>query len=436
MYSANDHTINLKMKFFLTAVFSLTLTATVSAYNSIPGIEYKDKIYDKNIKTVLLHREGWELSNPVIKLGTSETLRLSFDDMNTDIKDYSYTFIHCSADWTPSDMMEHDYTKGFMENSITDYRFSFNTTIDYVHYSFSFPNNDVQLTKSGNYILLVYKNFDRKNIVLTRRFMIVDPRFEIAAEVKQPLLFDYKLTSHEIDFTVTAPEPGIDPYRDIKVVLMQNNRWDNAITGLKPFLIQENRFVYDYDEENIFYAGKEYLYFDCKSVRFKSEQIQQILYQDSLYHIQLRKDEAKASRIYFYHEDINGKYVVRIQEGDDPAVDADYVNVYFSLPYDYPLTHGRVYVFGALTNWELNKTNEMVYNYDKKEYQLRLMLKQGYYNYTYALVENKSKSADVSYFMGSNYQTENDYMILVYYRSIASRYDELAGYKVVNSLKK
>src|SRR5579872_656390 len=71
-----------------------------TAYNK-NYIRYENYTYNGNIKTVLLHKDGFELSAPAIELHGTDKLNLSFDDLDANMKEYFYTFIHCDANWQP-----------------------------------------------------------------------------------------------------------------------------------------------------------------------------------------------------------------------------------------------------------------------------------------------------------------------------------------------
>ena len=215
---------------------------------------------------------------------------------------------------------------------------------------------------------------------------------------------------------------------------MQNNRWDNAITNLKPLFIRDKELVYDYDQENVFKAGNEFRYFDIRNRRANTEGVLKIDFFRPYYHFTLWPDEIRSNKRFYSYEELNGEYVVESQElVDDYSVECDYVFVHFSLPLESILLGGTVNVFGALSNWNANKSNEMTWNFDTSTYELTLLLKQGYYNYQYVYVETGAKSADVKNLEGSFWETENDYQIFVYYRDIAGRYDRLIGYTTLNS---
>ncbi len=398
-------------------------------------IHYDNYIYDDSIKTVQFYLGDDPLTQPIIRLRGGEQITLKFDDLSATLKNLSYTIIHCDADWTPSALLPFEYTGGFNDYFINDYKFSFNTLIRYTHYSMQIPNNNVQITKSGNYVLLVYKDNDKESPVLTRRFMVYEDLVRVGATVRAGTLVKNRKTSQEIDFSVNHRGYEIpNPFQDLKVVLMQNNRWDNAITNLKPLFMNDNELVYNYDRENNFKGGNEYRFFDTKSIRIQSLRVRKIQFQDSsAYHVYLYPDESRQFKRYSFWEDINGQRIVRIQDRSDSDTDADYVYTHFEYPLEEPLETGNLYVFGALTDWQAKPEFQLHYNYQKKAYQATILLKQGYYNYEYGLLTDGSTSIDNSFAEGAHYETENDYTILVYHREMGLRYDKLIAVHNLNS---
>jgi len=397
---------------------------------------YKDTIYNKNIKTVKLYKSGNTLNQPLIKLNYGEQIVLSFDELSDEIKNYYYDFIHCNENWQATDLPQSEYMEGFFDNQVDEYQYSFNTFHHYIHYQIAFPNNDVKLKLSGNYVIKIYKDWNKDSVMLTRRFFIVNPAINIQAEVKKPIMSEYFEKGQQVYFKIQHGEYRIyDPHNDIKILIRQNNRWDNAITNLKPLFISNNELDYRYHDKNIFQGGSEFRYFSIKSMRYQSEFVKSIEYKRPYYYVQLFEDEERTFDPYFFNEDINGKYKIDVQEGHNPDTDADYVYVTFSLPYEAPFVDGNLYILGALTNWEFGYENNMQYNFEKKAYEKTLLLKQGYYNYLYAFVLKGQNKADIELIEGSHHQTGNDYEIFVYHKRPGSRYTELIGYKLLNTVE-
>ena len=403
---------------------------------------FEDYIYKDNIKTALLHKAGWQLTSPVIELNSNEKIKLSFDDLDVDSKNYYYTIIHCNANWELSDIRDSEYIEGFIENQITDYNFSFNTMLNYTHYNLIIPNEDLGIKKSGNYILKVFLDNDQDDLVLSKRFMVVDRKVTIEAKLKQATSLNDRNYKQEIDFTINHKGYDIaDPYGDIKVIITQNDRWDNAIKNLKPLFVRNNELIYDYDEDNVFSAGNEFRHFDIKSLRYQSERIRKIIYESSPpdppltenYHVYLLNDERRSFKRYSSEADINGKRFIKNDEGTDSETEADYTYVHFSLPYDAPLIDGNLYVFGAISQWNFSRETQLKYNYKKFAYETAIYLKQGYYNYQYVFLKDGETVADNTFIEGSHYETENDYTIYIYHNSFGSNYDQLIAVEKFNS---
>jgi len=397
-----------------------------------------NNIFDKNIKTVQLYKEEWNLSYPVIKLNSNDKLVLQFDFIGNNNETYYYTFIHCDKDWKRSDIFINDYLEGFPENPIEECRPSFNTTVDYFHYKLLFPNDRINIKLSGNYIIYVYPVDDHEKPVLTQRFIVTEDAAKIDIEFHRPQLTINDNAGQQIDFTVNLTGLNIiDPYRNIYSFILQNGLWNNSKKNLKPDVFSDNELKYNsLSEKNIFLGGNEFRYFDIRSIKYLSEYVQRIDYMTPYYNIYLKPSDNREFKPYFYWQDFNGKYYIATKEGRDPETDADYVYVYFTLPSKYIVNDGMMYLSGALCNWSLNDDNLMTYNQELGQYEGALLLKQGWYNYEYVFLKNGYKQGNATKFEGSHYETENDYLILVYYRNPRDRYDRVIGTATANTLNR
>ncbi len=392
-----------------------------------------EMVVDQNIKTVQLYREGWPLSYPVTRLYEDVPLVLEFDDLSKEQPTFLYKVIHCNADWTLSELTEQEYLEGYSENEITGGTPSFNTYYSYLHYTLNLPNENTRLTVSGNYLLVVYRDWDPDQVVFTKRFMVTEGRVNIAANAGIPLLNPYKGCCQEVDFTVHHAGVKInDPFSETRVVIFQNGLWDLGIWNLVPYMVNDGELVYDYHEENVFPGGNEFRFFDTKNTRIPTYYVQRIDYVDPYFHFELKPDRPNPSHNYFSKEDINGRYAIVSEGGHDPDLDADYVFVHFNLEMPYPMD-GSVYIAGALTNWQFNDLNRMDYKAGEGAYMKTLLLKQGVYNYRYLFLPALSEQFDMDEIEGSHFETENEYLILFYHRPPGSRYDRLLGHQVVHS---
>jgi hypothetical protein len=425
-----------------TVVFLLLTAVQVKAsapdsvdYFSTNDLRYEDRVYVKNIKTAQLSSNENVLVPPIIQLNAEDTLFLTFDDLDGDRKNYSYSIVHCTASWEPSNILTSEYLDGFVQNPITDYHFSRGTIQQYTHYSLMFPNDDVKLLKSGNYLLKVFTDNDEDKIVLTKRFMVYEEKVTVEPFVHSATTVADTRYKQEVDFTLNYnPAEIANPYAEIKPVILQNYRWDNAITGLQPQFLKDQQLVYDYDDVNVFSGGNEFRWFDTHNLRLNSEHVDHI-WKDSTntYHVQLLPDERRSYKSYVTNSDIDGSYLVRTTEGTGGPTDAEYCWVHFFLPWAPPLTDGNLYLFGAFCDWQCRPDCRMTYNYGKRGYEASIYLKQGYYNYEYVFLKDNAKSADDVLVEGMHQETENSYLILVYYRRQGALTDELVGLKQTSS---
>ena len=419
--------MNKNLVFLLTVLFP----AIVSTFAQ----PITNRVYQHKIKTVQCHKRGWPLSYPIIGLEGESQLELSFDDLDGETKDFYYTIIHCNQNWEPSDLIETEYIDGINEVPLLDYQYSFNTSIEYVHYSIEFPNEDITPLISGNFIIKVYEDADLSKTVLTQRFMVTEQQVSVNPSVKYTMNSEIREAKQEIALTIKHPNFDIqNPLEEVKVNIYQNGRTDNAITQLKPQFIRRSELDYNYNREVLFEGGNEFRWLDLRSTRFQSSKIKEIVFHEPFSHIELFPDQSLLGLSYFFNNDFNGRHVIEVQEKDEPEREADYVFVHFYLNRNEPVIGGDIYILGSLTDWQFNPSSKMKYNFNTKQYEATLMLKQGFYNYQFAFKGNHSEKASVKMFEGSHSKTENDYLVLVYYKGMGDHYDRLIGVGQVNSV--
>ncbi len=422
--------------YFLTS--QLIFVALQGQSPNSESLLFTNHVYDNRIKSVQLYQESWNLSYPILQLKSDDKMVCQFDLLDDRAESYSYTFIHCDKDWNKSDIFPEDYIDGLTDNPVEDYESSFNTTITYTHYKITFPNDRVRLKLSGNYLLVIYPDDKPEEPSITLRFILTEDAVQIKTDVHRPQLSGDNNAQQQVDFTVSYPDQAFtDPYRNFYAFILQNGRWDNAKTNLKPDFTGVNELKYNsLSDKNVFQGGNEFRYFDIKSLRYQTEFVKEIDFVNSVYNVYLFPSESREFKPYFYWQDFNGKYYIAIQEGKNYNTDADYVKVYFTLKSGQLIAGGDMYVSGALNNWAFDKNNRMTYDAGKGEYQCTMLLKQGWYNYEYAYVKKGSGNGTASLFEGSHYETENDYNILIYYRNFRDRYDRVVGTVTFNTLNR
>ncbi|WP_405383668.1 DUF5103 domain-containing protein [Maribacter sp. LLG6340-A2] len=364
---------------------------------------------------------------PVIKIG--EPIYLEFDDILANEQDYYYKITHCDYDWKKSALLKSQYLDGVDNQRIVNYENSYTTLETYSNYQLTIPNDNVRLKVSGNYLIEIYNN--NYELQFSRRFVVYKDLVNVGATIKRSRDFNYLNEKQVVQFTLQPSSLRlVNPKKEVKVAILQNYYWPTAIYNVPPQYTIGNELVYKYDQETAFYGGNEFLLFDTSDLRAPSSQISSIELSD-LYNHYLFADKPRNDQSYTYFPDINGDFVIRTLQGDDASREAEYTMVHFSLPYTEYIALDDVYVFGKFNNYALTDENKMTYNEDTGMMQATIKMKQGFYNYKYVLKDNND--IDLNAVDGNFHFTENNYIVLVYYRNFGDMYDSIIGVGSANS---
>jgi hypothetical protein len=399
-------------------------------------IIYDNHIYEPYIHTVQLYpalnsgkTPQASLNPPVIKLQDNQPLLLEFDCLNPEYQFFRVKIFHCNSDWKPSVLSEIEYLTEFNDVPINDYKNSFATKIQYNHFSIELP----RVKLSGNYIVIVYKNRNEDDIVLTRKFMVCDNHVSVGGKTSFPNNAQKRMTHQQVNFGLNYGSYDIiDPKQDLKVMIRQNFRDDKMTKPLIPFMVDSFNKKLDYqffDGENQFEGGNEFRMFDGRSTQQKLVNISRIYQGPTESVLEVYPDKSQNKLAYVAVNDFNGQFVIDNYETNRGETESDYVRVSFFLKSD-SLENKKVYVNGGFNDWRLDEKNLMHYVPENQAYEVFIQLKQGIYNYNYLTVDDKGVKNE-SDFENTHSQTENAYEIFVYHRPIGARADALVGYSKI-----
>lgn len=404
------------------SVFALVNSASAQVAIEVPAPNY--------IRTIIFNDGTGYGGVPILQLG--QKINLEFDDIIGDEANYYYTIQHFNYDWTPSVLVKSEYLEGFDNVRINDYSNSYNTLQLYSHYNLEIPNEDTRgLKVSGNYMLNIFN--ENKELVFSRKFLVYEPLVQVAVDVKKSREVKLIHSKQVVNFTVESPDLIIrNPEESVWAVIIQNKNLKTAIYNIKPQYNLGNTLVYKYDQLTSFWAGNEYLNFDSKELRAPTVQIRAVEVKD-LYHHYLFPDEVRAFEPYTYNPDINGKFLVRTMQGNDPDIEAGYVWTHFALLTFEEYEAGEVHLYGQFNNFVLDETTRMFYNPDTGAYENIRLFKQGFYDYKYVFLRDDG-ILDEGFFSGNFVNTENDYTVVIYYLPPGGRYTRIIGVGTANSL--
>lgn len=387
----------------------------------------RNEIYSDSISSLQVMKNGNWQEMPIIGLHSEDLINIDFDDFTHSYHRYAFKIEHCDADWSVSQgIFPSDYLEGFPnDNLIGNFEESFNTTVLYSHYHFQIPNENVKLKSSGNYKITVYDLNNDDKPVFKACFMVVEPLMTAGLKVTTQTDIDTNRAHQQVEMSLYYGNLRVTDYpSQIKTVILQNGRYDNAVYNTKPQFVKQDGLEWKHNPDLIFQGNNEYHKFEMLDVSHPTMGIENINWDGKNYNAFTWPSEPRPN--YDYDESANGGFLIRNSENRNITTTCDYLQVHFKLI--SPPADGDIYLNGNWTNDSFLQKYKMTYNPAGKYYSSTVLLKQGYYSYQYLILHSDGTTAPVPS-EGSFYQTRNRYQALIYYRSPGGRYDQLVAYK-------
>lgn len=411
----------LKQLFILAVALAAAFVAKAS--DTMTGI------FDERIKSLQVRLDGNDFAAPVVVLGSSDRIRIDFDHLAEDREYFRYSLQHCDARWHPSGLVDSEFLDGFNEGSIEDYGYSQATTVHYVHYSLTIPNEEVAPTISGNYLLRIYRENEPDEPLLQCRFMVSEQTAPVSAFLTSRTDVDYNKAHQQLEICVDTERAGVeDIYNDLRVVVQQNGRLDSERALSRPMRTSGRKAYFEHTPELIFEGGNEYRRFETVSEYYPGIGVESIDFQNPYRHFYLFVDEPRADKSYLYDQTQHGRYFVRRQGAAESDFEADYGVVHFELDIPQLSDGSMIFIDGDFVHRRFDPESEMRYNPVTQRYERAMLLKQGAYNYQYLLVPPGAMRGYTAPVEGDSYQTDNEYLIKIYHRRRGDRYDRLIGH--------
>lgn len=425
------------MKNRLLILLSFVLLST-SLIAQVKQLRYENFIYEQEIKTVTFFQAGSPDPSPVINLTGGSPLELRFDQMGTANEFFQFTLVHCDVNWNPTKLNKMEYLGGQQFDNITEFWFSGGSTYTrYVHYRAFVPSQNMRPLISGNYLLIVYRNFNESDVIITRRFMVVNSFARLNATVKPASNPQGRFSQQEVDVIANLKNYNvINPMTDLNLVIMQNLRWDNLKKDIRPRFITGNEYNFDYEDINVFDGSNEFRFFDIRSMRFLSPNVGKKEMEGDLIKMFLLPTEPRFHQKYAFYNDFNGRRLIENRDGGNPFFQADYAMTYFTYKPPGKLTGSDVYLLGEFTDWRPSEEFRMKWNAATQAYETFTFLKQAYYSYLIVTTEEYAGEyalMETTLTEGNFFETENDYYIFLYVRNNMLDYDELIGFQRINT---
>jgi hypothetical protein len=406
----------------------LNISLTLITFVTIAQVE-KEIDPPFNIKTITFVQNN---QNSIALFGLNDPFEIQFDDLYGNEANYYYEIVHCNYDWKHSDLSKNEYLQGFDGIRIQEYTNSLNTLQLFSHYRIGFPNKNTQLLVSGNYMIKILN--EEREVVFSRKLMIYENLVTVPMQIKRARTLNDINYKQNLDFSIKSPNLLFQsPNQNVKILLLQNGKLNEAITNIKPMFTIGNDLIYKYDTETQFWGGNEFLFFENKIIRASNNFIARVDASNGVYNTHLYTNEARKNKTYTYNPDANGNFVPLNANSTNNAIEADYSWVFFTLSAPSFYEKKNIYVNGMFNNYALTDEFKMDYNKEKGVYEKAILIKQGFTNYQY-VVADENKKIDYENAIDGNFsQTENNYFAIIYYRENNQRYDRIIGKGVANS---
>lgn len=406
------------MKFFFNTVWIVLLAASQTLAQSM-------------IRTVQCYPAGQPFEEPIITLGSGQQLYFGFDDLNPEVNTYSYQIQHCDPDWKSSNLSSFNYLTGFFSNPLDNYNYSTNDgETQYTRFTLMLPNDEVTIKLSGNYLLQVVNDQNPDSVVLSQRFSVLENRAGISANLSNSTVPSTLSTSQQLSFTVNYNNlPVYNPMRDVRAYVTQNQD-PNTRRNFTPTFIRQGQLVYGDGTNNIFNGLSPFRNFSCTSLVYYTQYVKDVLKgPDGMYNFILQPGSVPKNYVSIPNQ--NGNFVIRAENTQNPELGADYIIAHFAVFYPESIPEADVYIYGKFAGWQLLPQLKMSYDAVNKAYVGQAELKQGIYDYMYAVVPKGKQEVNLVTMQNNFYQTPNEYNIRFYVYDTNLGYFRFVGYQAL-----
>lgn len=406
---------------FVTAGCAGIDKAGKTAREEAPGPEGLVLVRDApSIRTVQLHPFDSESALPVVQMGSGLKLRLAFDLMELGGRSLSIFFYHADRNWK-QDLVPAEYLTVFHRDDILDYHSSRAVFTPYVHYEYLFPNNSIDFTLSGNYILRVSEQGREDEPLFERPFFVSEQSTPIDMRLDNIMIAGRQRTSVQPFVRFRPPSINTNVF-DYRVCFVRNFRISQSRCVDNPSLEVQPDLAY-YLEPSMSFAtvASSYL-LDLTDIR-PGGRIEGVDQKSIPWRVFLEPDFARFPG-NILGPFLNGQSAVRsvVRSVVEPDFNSEYISVTFRfVPPDGIRAEGRVLVTGSFNNWKVDSAKELSWNEMEGWYEGQVTVKQGLHEYTYIAQDPRITSV-----MNSGLpQIPNLYTSFVYFDDITRQTDRL-----------
>jgi hypothetical protein len=381
------------------------------------------------VRTVQVHGSTGQSSLPVMVLGGQQRIRVAFDILDNEwlesgqsggARPISIYFRHMDREWR-EDLTPAEYMDRFLHDTVLDYRSSTGTLTSYTHYEYQFPNDAIDFTVSGNYVLRVTEQGREDQVLFERVFFVSEQAFPVDMRLDDVLNIGSRLRGIQPFVQFRPSFPGVDSF-DYDVCFTRNTDFAGSRCADGPSLAASPELSFELEPRNAFVPGGPRWFLDLGDVRTGGS-IEQTNQSRIPWRVWLTPDQAQfpgSSLAPF----LNGQPVVEgvVPGVTDAALRAEYVETTFRFK---TLTgrpiQGGVSLVGTFNGWQAD--GSMTWNEEQAWYEQSVLVKQGHHEYQYDVTEPAHEEALET----GAAQPVNVYSSFIYLDDIRSQTDRLVA---------
>lgn len=379
----------------------------------------------KSIKGVQFFRENYQESPPILRLNSEDKLILRFDELTSLSGQFTISFTHCNKDWEPTELPQNWVYKSGNEHTILGGKLNRESRPNYFSYEYKFPNRAIGFLLSGNYIITISDHLTGIKL-FSLPFFVTENVGRLTSSVntlfsKGPL----GAAMDEISGTYFYPDFIEFPQFNLSYKISQNRFWKNNISPLQSNFDTEGRTFFRLTDEQFFPSYLEFNTLDLRTLNLRNPQIFSYERTEIPERVILKND------YLFFSSD--ARSISEIGYGRPISESTSrIVNVEFRYETQGALSkNSDIYLIGDFNQWTISDQYKLTFNNKEQVYKVHVFIKQGIYNYNYAIVKNGT--IDFLKNLESLTQKPQEYTSFVYYKDPQYFYDRLLKIEILNS---
>ncbi|CAN5629833.1 DUF5103 domain-containing protein [soil metagenome] len=384
-----------------------------------------------SVRTVQLYRLPDESALPIIRLGGGEQLQLAFDILGTSVpRRFEVRFYHTDRDGRRG-LLPVEYMGAFSTDNLTDVRASSGPAVRYDHYRYAFPNQAIQFTFSGSYVLRVHEAGYEDRVLFERPFFVSEEAAQAEFAVQSALVGGGRVAR-----PVLQLRPGQqlgDQIFNFQVCFVRNGRFDAPRCVESPTLFDALAYQF-YLPEDLGFEPLGPVYEVDLGVLQPINRIAAVDYTVMPYRALIDLDYARFGGLTTFFGDelgsaLAGQPIVHsaVIDVPDPNTQGEYVRATFRyVPQDNVPHRGSVYLSGSFNAWRTLPAFRMDWDGENNRYETTVLIKQGRYVYRYVTADRDERAR-----RRITSGEPSLYTALVYYRDFQRSTDRLIAVRSV-----